>query len=63
MSKSGKVMKEVREAGILAGEKLAQELGINLFAVDAGPGSRVEVWNKAWTKLLAYGAHVSKYDS
>lgn len=61
MSKSEKILKCARENGITAAEKLARELGLNIFAVDVGPGSRVEVWDKAWNRKLATGSHVSRY--
>lgn len=62
MSKSEKILKTARENGIKAAEQLATELGLNLFAADVGPGSRVEVWNKAWNRKLATGMHLSKYN-
>ena len=61
MNKSEQILKAAREQGIAAAHKLAEELGLNLFAVDVGPGSRVEVWNKAWNRQLATGSHISKY--
>ena len=61
MSKSQKILKCASLNGIVAAEKLAKEMGLNLFAVDAGPGSCVEVWNKAWNRKLAKGIHVSLY--
>jgi hypothetical protein len=61
MSKSRKVLKIAREQGIAAAQKKAEELGLSLFAVDVGPGSRVEVWNKAWNRKLATGWHVATY--
>ena len=61
MSKSQKILKCAILNGIAAAEKLANEIGLNLFSVDAGPGSRVEVWNKSWSRKLATGVHVSLY--
>lgn len=61
MSKSEQVLNSARGHGIAAAKKLADDLGLSLFAVDVGPGIRVEVWNTAWTRKLATGSHVSKY--
>ena len=60
MSKSEKIIRTC-ESGLAMADALANKLGLNLFAVDVGPASRVEVWNKNWTRRLATGSHVSRY--
>lgn len=61
MSKTEKILKTARENGIHAADAIASDLGMHLFAVDVGPGSRLEVWNKNWTRKFGTGYHVSKY--
>ena len=61
MTKSEKIMQCAIKNGIQAATKMAESLGFVLFTVDVGPGSAVEVWNKAWTKRLERGMHVSRY--
>jgi hypothetical protein len=61
ISKSKRVLMEASTRGIKSAEAVATMYGLSLFAVDVGPGSRVEVWNKAWNRKLATGHHVSKY--
>jgi len=60
LSKSEKVIHAAIKDGITAAQNLAAELQLGLFAVDAGPGSRIEVWNRTWTRRLAVGPHVSR---
>ena len=59
-SKSEKIILAAITQGIPAAQRLAAEMQLGLYAVDAGPGSRVEVWNRAWTRRLAVGPHVSR---
>ena len=61
MSNSEKIIATAKTNSLSAASVLAEKFGLNLFAVDAGPGSRLEVWNKAWNRKLASGFHVSKY--
>jgi hypothetical protein len=61
MSKSQKILACASLLGIAAADKRAKKMGLCLFAVDAGPGSRVEVWNGAWNRMLARGFHISTY--
>ena len=61
MSNSEKIIATAQTTSLSAASVLAKKFGLNIFAVDAGPGSRLEVWNKAWNRKLASGSHVSKY--
>ena len=59
---SGKKIIDIAEKnGIAAAHMAADESELRLFAVDVGPGSRVEVWDGSWTRQLAIGQHVSRY--
>ena len=61
MSKSEKIISEARINGIKSATELADKLGLNLFSVDCGPGSRLEVWDKNWNRKLASGWRISSY--
>jgi hypothetical protein len=61
-SKSQKIMNTAEKSGISAAQKMAHDMGLSLFDVDVGPGSRLEVWNREYTRKLATGSYVSKYE-
>ncbi len=61
IQKAEKILIEMRLNGIKAGKAIAESLGLSVFASDCGPGSRVEIWNKRWTRMIDSGSHVSKY--
>jgi len=61
IQKAEKILETMRVSGISAGKLLAESIGLSVFAVDCGPGSRVEIWNKRWSKKIDTGRHVSKY--
>lgn len=61
ISRPKRILMEASARGIKAAHAVAEFYGLNLFAVDCGPGSRVEVWNKSWGRKLATGYHVSRY--
>ena len=60
-SKSGGILNVLKIKGVAEAEKVAEVLGLNLFAVDVGQGSRVEIWNKAWNRKLVTTRHLSNF--
>ena len=61
MTKTQKILNVLKTQGVSAAEKFAESINMALFAVDVGPGSRVEVWNSSWTRKYETASHVSTY--
>lgn len=61
MKKAKQVIHIAETKGIAAAELVAKEFNLNLFTVDVGPGSRIEVWDAKWRSCRASGRHIRMY--